>query len=122
MVDVEEDSGENPVLAWLSRTSRLNAQFLHQLALTDETLAVSLSGLYPASAGPARLRLALFMEYAAEQRLGPGEVAMLMGRASGLLDEALATLVSVASGMAARGGSLARKLQTVSVTRRRRAR
>lgn len=112
----------NPVLDWLDRTSRLNAQFLRHLSLVDESLAESLPSVYPEKPGRARLRLALFMEYAAEQRLGPGEVAMLMGRASVLLDGALDALVSVASGKAARCRTLARKLQAVPPTRRRRAR
>jgi hypothetical protein len=115
-------AGRNPILDWLRESSRLTPQYVRQLMLVDRTLAESLGEAYPSTPGLERLRLALFMEYAAEQHLGPGEVAMLMGGRGNTLDEALNVLLDAAKGMVARRNAIARKLRIVPAMRTRHAR
>jgi len=118
----KQAAGRNPILDWLRETSRLTPQYVRQLMLVDRSLAESLGDAYPSTPGRDRLRLALFMEYAAEQRLGPGEVAMLMGGRGNTLDEALSVLLDAAKGMVARRNAIARKLRIVPAMRTRHAR
>jgi hypothetical protein len=89
----------------------MTAQYLRHLALVDLSLAESLGNVYPETCARARLRLALFIDYVAAQKLGPGEVALLMGNGAEVLDEALGALVKEATGTAAGRTLLARMLQ-----------
>lgn len=72
-------SSPNPITDWLRQRPMSMRQYLKYLVDSDLSLRESLGEIYSTRRSDHRLALALFIDFAHQQRLSPGELAPLMG-------------------------------------------
>jgi len=87
---------ENMIIEWLRQRSGSMREYLKYLVDSDFTMNQSLRDIYSCSRSDLRLALALFIDFAHEQRLGPGELAPLMSDAHRDLLEAVCFVIGSA--------------------------
>lgn len=87
---------ENMIIRWLRQRSGSMRGYLRYLVDSDLTMNQSLRDIYSCSRSDLRLALALFIDFAHEQKLGPGELAPLMSDAHRDLLEAVCFVIGSA--------------------------
>lgn len=87
---------ENMIIQWLRQRAGSMRGYLKYLVDSDLTMNESLRDIYSCSRSDLRLALALFIDFAHEQRLGPGELAPLMSDAHRDLLEAVCFVIGSA--------------------------
>jgi|GEM_PF-3554120 len=88
-------AASNSIVDWLRLQGRPKA-FLDHLTRVDLSLAETLRDAYRLEDARRRLSLTLFIEFAREQRLSAGEVALLIGDAQKASSDALSYLIGAA--------------------------
>ena len=75
-------ASNNPIVAWVNAKGGRVGDYLDQLITVDMTLSESLAGTYCLAESRRRLALTLFIDYAHEQGLSPGETQQRLAQLS----------------------------------------